>query len=997
METSQPAAAKKQRSFARHYGFIGIITCFVLGILISTVYTLHRLHKDAIETHFTIGDMYARSFEDHLTQSFNFIDKNLSTKINEIIRGKTSEQLEDSFRDLLQDIPYLRSLSLVDAHGTIVASSNSFNNGHNALTDSFKLTKETTGFLQIGKPWSGRDFADANEITDSSPVTSETLGFFSALRAFEINGSLYALVAAVNPDYFINFYNQSLGHEYDHVEILRYDGTPLLFTGEKKQLGDNSRNESFVSGLGEREFGRLEQLENRDLPRLVSYRASRIFPLVVVTRIDRNQALEQWKKERQRLLVVVTPSLFLVVIASILLYRRQRRIQVEQIEADRREHEKFATTVFDTVAEAVLATDTETKIVLVNPALRRVTGYTPEELLGKTPSIFSTGIHPPAFYRQMWENLKQTGYWEGELFNRRKDGRLWIAWTSISRVCDSKGHVTNYVAGYSDITDRKQMEESLRSAKELAESANKAKSEFLAAMSHEIRTPMNGVIGMTGLLLDTTLDEEQQKYARIVRNCGENLLELINDILDFSKIEANRLSLEEMPFDLCATVEETLEILAPKAVEKELEISTMCDPAVPVEVMGDPGRLRQILMNLVGNAIKFTKKGAVSVGVELIASAPEELLIIFRIKDTGIGIPSDRIEAIFEPFTQADGSTTRKFGGTGLGLAICKQLCKLMGGDIGVESEAGQGSTFWFTVRFKPMPESAQQAERPTPAKELKCHSTDDNELRQNSAKILLADDNHVNQVVALAVLKKLGYRADVVANGLEALEALSRIPYDLVLMDCQMPEMDGFEATIAIRNGEKNVLDRFVPIIAMTANAMQGDREKCTNTGMNDYISKPVKPDTLRQILEKWLKPKVINEQEVAYSLEKTRPDCSPSGEIINIGKIHELVEETSIMKEIVAIGMESIPQRVEQLVEAVKTGDLKMAIHLAHSIKGMTACLWAERLNNTITLVENALEKENLGEAAELMPQTREQAKLLVLALEKWNTSNSPSNDTD
>jgi len=757
-------------------------------------------------------------------------------------------------------MPYLRSLSLVDSSGTIIASSNPLNIGHRLPESQKPAMTEAAGFLQPGKPWIGRDFADGHELTDDLPVTPDNLGFIPLIRTFEMKGASYSMIATLNPDYFINYYRQMLGYAEDHVELLRYDGTPLLFTGSIRLLADPSRNKAFVSRLERQEFGKFER---SDPPSLVSYRASRLFPLVIVTQIDRNRALAQWENEKKRMLLVVLPSMLLIVTASLLLYRHQRRVQAERIETERSEYERFVSTVFDTVAEAVLATDAEARIVLVNPALSRITGYAPEELLGRTPSIFSTGLHDRAFYSQIWSTLKQTGFWAGELHNRRKDGKLWIVWASISQVCDADGQVTHYVAAYSDITERKQMEESLRTAKELAESATRAKSEFLASMSHEIRTPMNGVIGMTELLLDTRLDEEQQKYARTIRNCGENLLEIINGILDFSKIEARRLALEESPFDLRTTVAETLEILTPKAVEKGLKITTQVDPAVPPNVTGDEGRLRQILMNLVGNAIKFTEKGFVAVTAELSASEAEELLIRFKIRDSGSGIAADRIDAIFEPFTQADGSTTRKFGGTGLGLAICKQLCQLMGGDIGVESEAGHGSTFWFTARFRQIAATVEKAEQTAPAEGLKTFATDDNgakrqlsdnNVRQSTAKILLAEDNPVNQAVALGVLKKLGYQADVAKNGLEALAALSRTPYHLVLMDCQMPEMDGFEAASAIRSATADVLDPGIPIIAMTANAMQGDRELCLKAGMSDYLSKPVRQDLLKQMLEKWL-----------------------------------------------------------------------------------------------------------------------------------------------
>lgn len=850
----------KRVSSVRHYGFIGLMLCFVLGILISTVYTLHRLHEDSIETHFTFGAMYARTFEDHLTQSCNFIDKTLANRINGLMSGNLDGDLDTRFRLSLQNMPYLRSLSLVDSSGTIIASSNPLNIGHRLPESQKPAMTEAAGFLQPGKPWIGRDFADGHELTDDLPVTPDNLGFIPLIRTFEMKGASYSMIATLNPDYFINYYRQMLGYAEDHVELLRYDGTPLLFTGSTRLLADPSRNKAFVSRLERQEFGKFER---SDPPSLVSYRASRLFPLVIVTQIDRNRALAQWENEKKRMLLVVLPSMLLIVTASLLLYRHQRRVQAERIETERSEYERFVSTVFDTVAEAVLATDAEARIVLVNPALSRITGYAPEELLGRTPSIFSTGLHDRAFYSQIWSTLKQTGFWAGELHNRRKDGKLWIVWVSISQVCDADGQVTHYVAGYSDITERKQMEESLRTAKELAESATRAKSEFLASMSHEIRTPMNGVIGMTELLLDTRLDEEQQKYARTIRNCGENLLEIINGILDFSKIEARRLALEESPFDLRTTVAETLEILTPKAVEKGLKITTQVDPAVPPNVTGDEGRLRQILMNLVGNAIKFTEKGFVAVTAELSASEAEELLIRFKIRDSGSGIAADRIDAIFEPFTQADGSTTRKFGGTGLGLAICKQLCQLMGGDIGVESEAGHGSTFWFTARFRQIAATVEKAEQTAPAEGLKTFATDDNgakrqlsdnNVRQSTAKILLAEDNPVNQAVALGVLKKLGYQADVAKNGLEALAALSRTSYHLVLMDCQMPEMDGFEAASAIRNATTDVLDPTVPIIAMTANAMQGDRELCLKAGMSDYLSKPVRQDLLKQMLEKWL-----------------------------------------------------------------------------------------------------------------------------------------------
>lgn len=492
----------------------------------------------------------------------------------------------------------------------------------------------------------------------------------------------------------------------------------------------------------------------------------------------------------------------------------------------------------------VLVTDGSGRCLEVNQAITRMLDCEASAIIGTAiPDLID-----PEFQATFRLLLKSTPAVETSsqevLFKRRDNSAMW---GSLQVVNLGKGRLIVFCQ---DITIHKRAEQEMRQAKDAAEEANKIKSSFLTNMSHELRTPLSGVVGVTELLRRTKLDASQREYVGIIRTSSELLLELINDLLTFARIEAGKLELHPHDFNLNYLVNDALALLKLQAIEKGFQLDCCIETAVPAHLHGDSTRLSQILINLVSNAIKFTENGSVSVNVRLLSQTDQSATLGFSVGDTGIGIPPDRLDAIFAPFTQVDGSTSRKYGGTGLGLSICQQLTALMGTSISVESVEGSGSTFYFEVELK---------KQTVPEKQSKRSSDDDlSETLSASAggkgRILLAEDHTTNRRVIKMMIESLGYQVDGVANGLQALSALESAKYDLVLMDCQMPEMNGYEATAVIRDPQSDIANHAIPIVALTANALEEARQKCLEVGMNDFLAKPVLVRQLGDVMEKWI-----------------------------------------------------------------------------------------------------------------------------------------------
>ncbi len=691
------------------------------------------------------------------------------------------------------------------------------------------------------------------------------------------------------------------------------------------------------------------------------------------------------------------------------LYENFKRTSESQITAERDRYRSLVQAAPDMIFSLAVE---DGSITQLNPAFERLTGWSSEAWINKPFTSLSHQDDVPRAIANIHRVILGETIPPFELRILTKSGENRSAEFIVTPHRDEK-RVVRFILGIArDITDRKRAEQDLRAAKESAEMASQAKSEFLANMSHEIRTPMNGFIGMTGLLLDTPLDAQQHDFVETIRSSGETLLTLINDILDFSKIESGKLELENQAFDLSSCLAGSLDLVAAKAAEKGLRLHSKLDADCPEILVGDVTRVRQILVNLLNNAVKFTAQGTVSVYARARPRTSTFHELEIAVRDTGVGIPADRIGRIFESFSQADASTTRKFGGTGLGLTISKHLAELMGGRIWVESEIGKGTVFHFTIQTRvPVGDERLAFEEST-----RLRTMVDRELATRlPLRILIADDNVINQKVAHLLLENMGYRADLAASGLEVLEALARQSYDVVLMDVQMPELDGLETTRRI-HGELD-REKWPKIIAVTAGAMRGDREKCLAAGMDDYVSKPVQADELQAALKRTmgLEPgdrkkdgdqkkddRPTNHRPNAPQAEAPRPlmprpgspppgaprtdpyeagpsrpqETVPVCTPVNLQVITNLYRvRPAVVTELIDNFLATARERIGSIRRALDRADGPALQSAAHSLKGSSGTLGAAGMAEICADLETRGRDEDLGDNAEAAARKLEQ----------------------
>ena len=678
--------------------------------------------------------------------------------------------------------------------------------------------------------------------------------------------------------------------------------------------------------------------------------------------------LDKTKRQENQLFALYLAILFCGALLIEILRRNSNKFEnsAKQVKTAEEANTFFAAAL-QSATIGVLIRDVQhpaQKAVFINQALTSMTGYNLADIANNPPGVLfglQSDVETLVAMRRALKRNEATSF---SLRTYRKDGSsFWGEWR-LCPVSDKNGKMTHYVCLLTDITALRQTQEDLLSAKEQAEKASQVKSNFLATMSHEIRTPINGLLGILNLLNDTPLNAQQSTYLCIALTSGRALSEIINDILDYSKIEAGKLTIVTRPFSLRGLLQDVINLTQPTTLEKDLDLAFDIPATVPDYVVSDAGRIRQMLLNLISNAIKFTEKGSVTVHVRQVAEKNQEGVITlrFEVVDTGCGISEANQTELFKDFSQIEPTHNRRYDGTGLGLAITKRLVTMLRGEIGLESRLGCGSTFWFSL---PM------ATAVAPDDDLaQNHSAAATGISPADKAILLVEDNTTNQIVAMSYLEKLGYRADLAASGQEAIARAKTKPYDLILMDISMPGMDGLEATRRIRamNGWASV----VPVIALTAHVLPEDRERCIAAGMNDFLSKPIDRDALATMMERWL----ANAAIAPLTLERPDSPTSQSLPVLDKQALRRLVDDLDVatMFRVTQTFLDDVAKRLDGMRVSCEVSAFITVQNEAHALKGSSANCALPQFSALMSEIETAAKKRNCDDLAPLLQQTEE-----------------------
>jgi PAS domain S-box-containing protein len=1062
----------KQGLFLNRGGLLAFALVSVAAILVDLGYQFHAGRALTLEKASQTLANLTSALEASTTRTVQAVDVTLDSVADSVgIAGlpETDAARADTLvllKERVRRSPHLRSLTLLDTAGHVVVTSEDGRPPDVSLAERDFVRAPLSGNekdLFVGLPVHGRTLI---------PPHNDRSGHWLLPMSLPVRGSLGQLlgvvVAAVNPEYMQGIFETVQIGEHGSVTLYRFDGVRLAgLPADAESVGrSDAAAPPFHTHLRQAEHGVFSDTAG-GRPRMVAYRAVPVWPLVLVVSHDEEDELAPWRTSVRDSALISGAFIVLIGLFTLLLMRslgllRRQGVALEEGNA------RFKA-ILETAVEGILTCRADGRIESANSAAHRIFGFPPGDLVGRNVSELMTPAGHEEHARRMRE-LNAPGPRPPAGFSRevtavRRSGEAFPLDISIAEVRTHDGPL--FAAIVRDLSDRKHAETYLREAKEKAEAGQRIKMEFLATMSHEIRTPMNGVIGMAGLLLDTRLSEEQRSYAGTIRDSAESLLTIINDVLDFSKIDAGKLDLEMGEFELVPLVESVVEILAPRTVAKGVELVSFVPPPLRGTLRGDPARLRQILLNLAGNAVKFTESGSISILLFDEAAEDKHVQVRFEVRDTGIGIAEADRARLFSMFSQVDATPARRHGGTGLGLAICKRLTELMGGTVGVDTAPGRGSVFWFTVPLErssipadpalrwsgrrvlvvddmavnrdvlvrqlaafgivaeavpgadealvaltaaeaqgkpfdaaildhrmprvtgpelamriraasalgrvrlalassqhntPVPTGVVDAHLPKPVRldalkaclarlldadggkpeALPAPAVAPAPAPARRCRVLVAEDNPVNQQLALALLRRAGHMAEAVASGTEAVAAVRAIPYDMVLMDVQMPEMDGLEATRTIRHLPGPAAR--IPIVAMTANAMRGDDALCYAAGMDDYLAKPVDAERLLATVSRWagrpggVPPATATPQPFAApasALAPTVREARPPVDAAKMAELREAMGEAG-MHTLLSTFFRDSPVHLGRLRRACDAADLETAEREAHTLKG-------------------------------------------------------------